>query len=146
MVITEDLSIANAAEATGLSTHTLRYYERVGLMLDRIGRASSSHRRYSDDEIRWVVFLTKLRRTGMPIRVMREYADLVRRRRQRSAASHHSLQGQDVVPIPGTKRRRYLEENVAALDMQLTSEDFWRLAQVGAGRDDRYADMSPISR
>jgi DNA-binding transcriptional MerR regulator len=72
------LSISDAAEVTGLSTHTLRYYERAGLMLDRVGRASSSHRRYSDAEIRWVVLLTKLRATGMPIRRMREYAELVR--------------------------------------------------------------------
>ncbi|HWE65474.1 MAG TPA: MerR family transcriptional regulator [Acidimicrobiales bacterium] len=72
------LSIADAAEATGLSPHTLRYYERAGLMLDPITRAPSSHRRYSDAEIDWVVFLTKLRSTGMPIRTMRQYTDLVR--------------------------------------------------------------------
>jgi DNA-binding transcriptional MerR regulator len=72
------LGISDAAHVTGVSAHTLRYYERAGLMLDRVGRASSSHRRYSDDEIRWVVLLTKLRSTGMPIRRMREYADLVR--------------------------------------------------------------------
>jgi DNA-binding transcriptional MerR regulator len=72
------LGISDAARATGVSAHTLRYYERAGLMLDRVGRASSSHRRYTDDEIRWVVLLTKLRSTGMPIRRMREYAALVR--------------------------------------------------------------------
>ena len=78
MVMTEPLSISGAAEATGLSPHTLRYYERAGLMLDPVARASSSHRRYSDAEVSWVVFLTKLRSTGMPIRTMRRYADLVR--------------------------------------------------------------------
>jgi DNA-binding transcriptional MerR regulator len=72
------VSISDAARITGVSAHTLRYYERAGLMLDRVGRASSSHRRYSDDDIRWVVLLTKLRSTGMPIRRMREYAELVR--------------------------------------------------------------------
>jgi len=72
------LSISDAARATGVSAHTLRYYERAGLMLDRVGRAPSSHRRYSEEELRWVVLLTKLRSTGMPIRRMREYADLVR--------------------------------------------------------------------
>jgi len=72
------LSISDAAHATGLSTHTLRYYERAGLMLDRVGRAPSSHRRYSEDDIRWVTLLTKLRSTGMPIRRIREYAGLVR--------------------------------------------------------------------
>ena len=78
MTVADALSISDAARATGLSVHTLRYYERAGLMLDRVGRASSSHRRYSEKDIRWVVLLTKLRSTGMPIRRMREYAALVR--------------------------------------------------------------------
>jgi DNA-binding transcriptional MerR regulator len=73
------LSISEAAERTGLSTHTLRYYEREGLMLGGVGRASSSHRRYSDSDITWVTFLTKLRSTAMPISKVREYVDLVRR-------------------------------------------------------------------
>ena len=72
------LSISDAAHATGVSVHTLRYYERAGLMLDAVGRASSSHRRYTEDEVRWVVLLTRLRATGMPIRRVRAYADLVR--------------------------------------------------------------------
>ena len=78
MLTAEPLSISDAAEATGLSTHTLRYYERAGLMLDPVERAPSSHRRYTEAEIRWVTLLTKLRSTGMPIRRIREYADLVR--------------------------------------------------------------------
>jgi DNA-binding transcriptional MerR regulator len=72
------LSISDAAEATGLTAPPLRYYERAGLMLDPVSRASSSHRRFSDAEIRWIVLLTKLRATGMPIRRVREYVELVR--------------------------------------------------------------------
>ena len=56
-------------------------------------------------------------------------------------------QGDDLVPIPGTKRVRYLEENVAAADIALSEEDLRRLdeaAPVGATAGDRYADMSPI--
>lgn len=75
----EAASISEAAAATGLSTHTLRYYERAGLMLDPIDRASSTHRRYSQADIGWVQFLTRLRSTGMPIATIREYTDLVRR-------------------------------------------------------------------
>ena len=78
MVTAEALSISDAAHATGLSAHTLRYYERAGLMLDPVERAPSSHRRYTEDEIRWVTLLTRLRATGMPIRRIRDYADLVR--------------------------------------------------------------------
>lgn len=72
------LSIAEAAEATGLSTHTLRYYERAGLMLTEIDRASSTHRRYTEQDIGWLRFLTKLRSTSMPIARVREYVDLAR--------------------------------------------------------------------
>jgi DNA-binding transcriptional MerR regulator len=78
MVTAEALSISDAALITGLSTHTLRYYERAGLMLDPVERAPSSHRRYTDSDIRWVELLTKLRSTGMPIRRIRDYAELVR--------------------------------------------------------------------
>ena len=72
------LSIAEAADATGLTTHTLRYYERDGLLLDAVDRASSGHRRYSEDDVGWIRMITRLRSTGMPIREVREYADLVR--------------------------------------------------------------------
>ena len=72
------LSISDAAEVTGVSAHTLRYYERAGLMRDPVPRASSSHRRYTEEEIRWVSLLAKMRATGMPIRRIREYAELAR--------------------------------------------------------------------
>jgi aryl-alcohol dehydrogenase-like predicted oxidoreductase len=54
--------------------------------------------------------------------------------------------GRDVAPIPGTKRRRYLEENVAALDVELTEEDLAVLDRVAPASGDRYADMSPVNR
>ena len=78
MVTAEALSISDAAQATGLSVHTLRYYERAGLMLDPVERAPRATAATSEDEIRWVTLLTRLRATGMPIRRIRDYADLVR--------------------------------------------------------------------
>ena len=56
-------------------------------------------------------------------------------------------QGEDVVPIPGTKRRRYLEENVAAAEIELTEDDLRRLdeaAPPGQTAGDRYPDMSTV--
>jgi aryl-alcohol dehydrogenase-like predicted oxidoreductase len=56
-------------------------------------------------------------------------------------------QGDDVVPIPGTKRVAYLEENAAAVDLELTEEDLQRLDEIaphGVAAGDRYADMSTI--
>jgi DNA-binding transcriptional MerR regulator len=78
MATLEALTISDAADATGLSAHTLRYYERAGLMLDRVGRTAATHRRYTDQDLSWVNLLTRLRATGMPIRRIRDYADLVR--------------------------------------------------------------------
>ena len=69
------LSIGEAADATGLSTHTLRYYERDGLMAP-VGREGNGHRLYSESDLGWIEVLTKLRCTGMPIRRMRQYAEL----------------------------------------------------------------------
>jgi aryl-alcohol dehydrogenase-like predicted oxidoreductase len=57
-------------------------------------------------------------------------------------------QGEDIVPIPGTKRRRYLEENVAAAEVSLSGEELARIdeaAPVGAASGDRYPDMSPVN-
>ena len=54
--------------------------------------------------------------------------------------------GRDVAPIPGTKRRSYLEENVAALEVELTEEDLAVLDRVAPAQGDRYADMSPVNR
>jgi len=55
-------------------------------------------------------------------------------------------QGRDLAPIPGTKRRRYLEENIGALEVELSEDDLVRLDDLGAARGDRYADMAPLNR
>jgi aryl-alcohol dehydrogenase-like predicted oxidoreductase len=55
-------------------------------------------------------------------------------------------QGEDVVPIPGTKRRRYLEESAGALDVELNEEDLAALDEVGQAQGERYADMSSVDR
>jgi DNA-binding transcriptional MerR regulator len=72
-----DLTIAEAAELAGISAHTIRYYERAGLLAP-IERTESGHRRFAAEDIEWIVVITKLRATGMPIRRIREYAELVR--------------------------------------------------------------------
>jgi DNA-binding transcriptional MerR regulator len=72
-----ELTIAEVAERTGLTRHTLRYYERDGLMLG-VGRAGSGHRRYTEHDLGWIELITKLRATGMPVREVRRYAELVR--------------------------------------------------------------------
>src|SRR5688500_1132918 len=70
------LTIGDAARASGLSAHTLRYYERAGLM-PPVDRESGGRRRYGEDDLAWIHVLNCLRATGMPIRRMREFAELV---------------------------------------------------------------------
>jgi len=72
------VTISRAAELTGLSTDTLRYYERDGLMLEPVARSSTGHRRYTERDLEWIRLVTRLRATGMPIRDVRRYAELVR--------------------------------------------------------------------
>jgi DNA-binding transcriptional MerR regulator len=71
-------SIAQAARRSGLSIDTLRYYERIGLV-DPPSRDSGGRRSYSEDDLAWLEFLTRLRTTGMTIRQMHEYAQERRR-------------------------------------------------------------------
>ncbi|WP_382306359.1 MerR family transcriptional regulator [Herbiconiux sp. UC225_62] len=79
MTVTDHLlTIAEVAEQVGVSAHTLRYYEREGLLLRPVGRASSTHRRYTEADVSWLRFLTKLRLTAMPISRIKEYAALAR--------------------------------------------------------------------
>jgi DNA-binding transcriptional MerR regulator len=71
------LTVSEAAAKVGLSVHTLRWYEQEGL-LEPVGRDAAGRRRYSDGDLDWLVLLTKLRGTGMPVRDMRRYAQLAR--------------------------------------------------------------------
>jgi aryl-alcohol dehydrogenase-like predicted oxidoreductase len=54
--------------------------------------------------------------------------------------------GDDVVPIPGTRRRTYLEQNVAASDIELTAQELAELDEIGEAAGDRYSDMSAVNR
>ena len=70
------MSITEFCRVTDVSPHTLRYYERAGLM-PRVERNSSGHRRYSDRHVLWVEFLRHLRMAGMSIAAIRRYAGLI---------------------------------------------------------------------
>jgi DNA-binding transcriptional MerR regulator len=110
-----NITIAEAADRSGLSAHTLRYYERIGL-IHPVGRGQNGHRRYGRDDIEWLEFLIKLRTTDMPIRQMVEYAELVRegpqtasRRRAMLEAHREALR----------ERIGELEETAAVIDRKI---------------------------
>jgi len=73
----ERLTIQEVSKATGLSAHTLRYYERIGL-IHSIDREENTRRLYTEDDVGWIDFLLKLRATGMSIKQMQRYAELQR--------------------------------------------------------------------
>ena len=133
------LTIAEVAGLTGVTAHTLRYYERAGLMLRSVGRAASAHRRYTADDVRWIVLLTKLRATGMPIRRVREYAALVRagdgneRERLALLAAHR-----DAVVAQIAAMRDHLEAVERKIEMYE--------AHVAARRRPRTTAAAPLAR
>jgi DNA-binding transcriptional MerR regulator len=69
------LAIADVAAQTGVTAHTLRYYERIGLVT--VPRDAAGRRRYGPEEVGRVVFITRLRMTAMPIRDIQAYFRLV---------------------------------------------------------------------
>lgn len=71
------LSISQVSERTGLSQHTLRWYERIGLVRP-VARGGSGRRRYTQQDLDWLRLFTKLRATGMSVADMLRYAELAR--------------------------------------------------------------------
>ncbi|MFD3539307.1 MerR family transcriptional regulator [Streptomyces sp. NPDC058662] len=70
-------TISEVEARTGLTQHTLRWYERIGLM-PHVDRSHSGQRRFSDKDLDWLAFVGKLRATGMSVADMVRYAELVR--------------------------------------------------------------------
>lgn len=68
------ISIGAFAQQTGISAHTLRYYEKEGLL--KPGRDDNGRRYFTGRDAEWVAFIKRLKETGMPIRDIREYAQL----------------------------------------------------------------------
>jgi len=72
-----EYTIEQTSALSGVTKHTLRYYELEGL-LPAVAKGSNGHRRYTEDDLGWLRFLTLLRATGMPIREMKEFVALTR--------------------------------------------------------------------
>ncbi len=70
-------TISEVSAFTGLTAHTLRWYERIGLM-PHVDRSHTGQRRFSNRDLDWLGFVGKLRLTGMPVADMVRYAELIR--------------------------------------------------------------------
>ncbi len=72
------MNIKELAEVSGFSAHTLRYYEKIGLIFN-VQRDSSGHRNYSARNIEWINLLKKLKSTGMTLSNIKKMACLIKR-------------------------------------------------------------------
>jgi DNA-binding transcriptional MerR regulator len=102
------MTIQEAAQRSGLSAHTLRYYERIGL-IHSVGRNLSGHRDYAEGDLQWLEFLTKLRTTGMSIADMCRYAEL------RRMGAHTSRERQSMLE----RHREQVRARIAELSQDL---------------------------
>jgi DNA-binding transcriptional MerR regulator len=89
------------AEKTGFSLDTIRYYEKIGLLVS-IARSSGGRRVFTDDDVAWLGILQCLRETGMPIADMQRYAELAR-------GGNHTL----------ADRLRLLEDHDRAIEQRI---------------------------
>ncbi|MFF9812405.1 MerR family transcriptional regulator [Streptomyces sp. NPDC014006] len=108
-------TISEVVAFTGLTAHTLRWYERIGLM-DHIDRSHTGQRRYSNRDLDWLDLVGKLRLTGMPVADMVRYAQLVREGDSTYAERHELLEAtrQDVLA-----RIAELHDTLAVLDRKI---------------------------
>jgi DNA-binding transcriptional MerR regulator len=112
-----EFTIQQVAHQTGLSIDTLRYYERIEL-IEPIRRASSGHRRYSEQDIGWINLLIRLRKTGMPIARMVRFAQLRRQGLQTATERRILLEEHQAVL---EQQMRELEQHMEALQYKITS-------------------------
>lgn len=134
-------SVQEVAEMTGLSGHTLRYYEREGL-IERVNRLDSSgHRRYTATDIAVIIFLTKLRATGMPIRRLKEYVALVREGDGTMDARRAILEDHKTVVC---QQIADLQESVALIDKKIASYNLLSPHDLIAEMAAKIAEREPI--
>ncbi|MEU8518305.1 MerR family transcriptional regulator [Streptomyces sp. NBC_01216] len=109
-------TISEVAAMTGLTAHTLRWYERIGLM-PHVDRSHTGQRRFSDHDLQWLAFVGKLRLTGMPVASMVRYAELVREGDRTVAARRELLEDtrRDVA-----SRIAELRDALAVLDVKIS--------------------------
>lgn len=110
------VSIAEAAGLTGVGVHTLRYYE--GQQLLDVPRTAAGRRRYGARELAAVRFIAQLRKTGMPIGVIREYAATVRNGTSTSETSLRLLEAhRATVEANLAEQQEYLRSISAKIDL-----------------------------
>lgn len=108
-------TISEVAAICGLSAHTLRWYERIGLM-PHVDRSHTGQRRFTNRDLDWLDLVAKLRLTGMPVADMVRYAELVRAGDHTCPERHELLVAtrEDVL-----RRVAELRDTLAVLDYKI---------------------------
>lgn len=106
-------TISEVVAFSGLTAHTLRWYERIGLM-PHVDRSHTGQRRFSNRDLDWLAFVGKLRLTGMPVADMVRYAELVRE------GDHTFTERQELLE----STRRDVQSRIAELQGTLAVLDF----------------------
>ncbi|QNK68418.1 MerR family transcriptional regulator [Variovorax sp. PAMC26660] len=109
------LTIAQVAQRTGLTAHTLRYYERIGLIA-AVSRAPGGQRRYASADMDWLAFLLRLRETGMPIQGMQAFAGL-RSQGDASVSERREMLEQHLAEVQA--RVQALQQSMQALSLKI---------------------------
>lgn len=111
------LNIQQMVLVTGLSAHTLRYYERAGLMKQHVTRDDANgYRYYTQQDVSWVQFIKCLRSTGMPIRDVQRYTELLRQG-DATAAARMQLLKQHRLHIE--QHLREVEQHLSAINIKI---------------------------
>ena len=121
--LTEQYTVQQAAALTGLSEHTLRYYERIGLIQPVPRQESSGHRRYGPDDLAKLETLACLRATGMPIDQMRRYFEL-RSHGAGAAAAQQALLATHLQELQ--RRLAALQDHIKYVESKI---DYWRAVE-----------------
>jgi DNA-binding transcriptional MerR regulator len=125
----KSLTIGQVAAATGVSAHTLRYYEQAGL-LRPVGRTTAGHGLYSPADLDWLQFVMRLKATGMPIASIKAFSELRAQGESTYGMRREMLAGhRDTVLV----RIAELKANLAAIEDKIA---WYEAAAKNAARHD----------
>lgn len=98
------INIQSFSKLTSISAHTIRYYEKIGV-LKHVTRNASGHRFFTSKDIDWIGFVKRLKEMGMPLDNIKLYADL-----------------REKGEVTSELRKQLLQEHVAILEERITLE------------------------
>ena len=127
-------TVQQVSEITGLSEHTLRYYEKIKLISPVNRQTSSKHRRYTNEDIAKIETLACLRAVGMPIEQMRNYFELAKNGKDAAAELKAVLETQRLVL---QERMLQMQKNLDYVDYKIT---FW--SEIEGGNEEKAQEIA----